>query len=459
MTDITAALRGIVGERYVLDDLQSREKYGKDWTQGFKGDAKCVVLPASTKEVSAVLKACNEIGQPVVPSGGRTGLAAGAVATKDEVVLSLGRMNKILKVDVVGMAIQAEAGVRTQELQEAAANAGLFFPIDLAAKGSCHIGGNVATNAGGLKFIRFGGTREQTLGIEVVLADGTVLPMDGAVRKNNTGYDLKQLFIGSEGTLGIVTQATIRLTAKPRSVSLACMGVNHFQKVVQVLAEASKQGLVISAFEFFTQRCLDLVVNHRKCRRPFEGQHNFYVLLEIETGSDREAYEEFIGSMIEKDLAQDAILATSEGEFKEIWSYRESITESIAAYGWVHKNDIALAIGDLSAFYDILAEILGSEKRIEVVTFGHVGDGNLHLNYISPKTMAEPDFRKVAKEVEAKIFGGVRKFRGSISAEHGIGLLKKHELGISRTEIEIGLMRQLKKVFDPKGILNPGKIF
>ncbi len=455
--------RATVGAGNVKTEAADLDAFGRDWTKIFPVAPGCAVLPGSTAEVAKVVKYCADKGLCVVPSGGRTGLAGGAVASNGEVVLSLQRMSKIEKLDPVGLTAIVQAGVTTEALQDAAREIGLFFPLDLAAKGSCHIGGNIATNAGGVKFIRFGGMREQVLGIEVVLPNGDVLDMNSSLRKNNTGYDLKQLFIGSEGTLGIVTRATVRLTAPPRNVQVAIMGVETFKAIPAILGVANVAAVTLTAFEFFTKVAHEIVLKHAQgARTPFEQKYPYYVLLEAEEGPGGGAVmEPLLEKLFEKGLVADAVVAQNSTQHKEFWGLRENITESIAAHGTARKNDISLAIDQLDDFIAQLEVELAKAPTdgMEIVLFGHIGDGNLHINYVGPKTEPVKEFNARARKVEERVFHLLAKFKGSISAEHGIGLLKKHDLLFSRTEAEVEIMRKLKRVFDPGGLMNPGKIF
>jgi len=461
-SEIMTALRKIVGERHVVTDPVELQVLGCDWTKIFFVDPLAAVFPASTGEVADVVKFCKEHGLGIVPSGGRTGLAGGAVAGNKEIVISLKRMTRIDPVDRVGLTIQCEAGATTQAVQEAASAAGLFFALDLAAKGSSHIGGNIATNAGGLKLIRYGGMREQVLGIEVVLPDGSILDMNSRLRKNNTGYDLKHLFIGSEGTLGIVTRATLRLMAKPRNVQLACIAVGNFSDITKILTIASMEGATITAFEFFTDVAHGIVLQHAQgARTPFQQRAPFYVILEVEDAvGGASVMEPLLEKLYENDVCIDAVIAQNSAQFKELWSLRENITESLSAHGHVRKNDISLPVDMLDPFIrELVDEVAKAPKDIEVVLFGHIGDGNLHINYVGPKSGDKKQFQEAARKVEERIFSLLPKYKGSISAEHGIGLLKKKDLKFSRSEAEINLMRGLKKIVDPAGIMNPGKIF
>ncbi len=455
--------KAICGEKNVRTSPADLQTYGRDWTKFHEPKPSAIVFPGTTAEVSKLLAYCNQHGIQVVPSGGRTGLAAGAVATNGEVVISMERFNKIEHVDTVGLTIAVEAGVKTQAVQDAAAEAGLFFGLDLAAKGSCHIGGNIGTNAGGTKLIRYGGMREQVLGIEVVLASGEVLPMNSNLRKNNSGYELKQLFIGSEGTLGIVTRATLRLLPKPKELQLTCMAVDEFKKIPKILRLCNMSGLILTAFEFFTKDSLELVLRfHPNLKSPFENKSNFYVLVEVEGGVTGAA--DLLEPLLEKafadELIHDGVIAGSSAQFRDLWGLRENISESISQYGHVRKNDISLPIHRLDEFVgEIEGIVKKSPKEIQLILFGHIGDGNLHINYVAPKTLDKAVFSKLSYAVERDIFGLLPKYHGSISAEHGIGLVKKSDLGLTRTKDEIAWMRKVKAVFDPNGIMNPGKIF
>lgn len=454
--------QSLIGTQYVLTGDNDLENYGRDWTRIHTPKAGVILLPASTAEVSAVVRYCSQEGLAIVPSGGRTGLAGGAVATNGEVVLSLGRMTKLEKLDPVGLTMKVEAGITTQQVQEAAHDAGFFFPLDLAAKGSCQIGGNIATNAGGVKFIRFGGMREQVLGLEVVLPNGDVLDMNTSLRKNNTGYDLRQLFIGSEGTLGIITKATLRLAPPPRGVQVSVMAVERFEDIPRILGVCNLAGVQLTAFEFFTQVAHEIVLKHAMgARTPFEKLSPFYVLLEVEEGpTGGDVMQPLLEQILENGLITDAVVATSTAQFKELWGLRENITESIAKHGHARKNDISLAIDQLTPFIaDLQKEMATAPKDIQLVLFGHIGDGNLHINYVAPKTEPFMEFQARARMVEERIFKLLSSYKGSISAEHGIGLLKKKDLHFSRTEPEVALMRSLKQTLDPKGLMNPGKIF
>lgn len=456
-------LAAIVGEANIKTQPDALAAYGTDWTRVHKPNPIGVVLPASTQQVSQIVKFCQKHNIAMVPSGGRTGLAGGAVASAGELVISLSRMNRIEKLDAVGLTAVVEAGVTTQALQEAAREIGLFFPLDLAAKGSCQIGGNIATNAGGVKFIRFGGMREQVLGVEVVLPNGDILDMNTGLRKNNTGYDLKQLFVGAEGTLGIITRATVKLAPPPRNLQVAVMATRTFGDILQIAQTCNLQGIQLTAFEFFTNVAHEIVLKYSPgAKTPFAEKSPFYVLLEVEEGDQgRSVMEPLLATIFEKGLIEDAVIGQSSAQFKELWGLRENITESIANHGHVRKNDISLAIDQLEMFVkDLEKEVLSkAPSDMQLVLFGHIGDGNLHINYVGPKSEPFVDFQSRARKVEEQVFAILARYKGSISAEHGIGLLKKHDLLFSRSAAEIAMMQNIKRLFDPKNLMNPGKIF
>lgn len=451
----------IVGARNLETKEAELASLGTDWSK-HPATARLAVFPGSTTEVSEIMKQCSALNVPVVPSGGRTGLAGGACASNGEVVLSLNRMQKISAIDEVGMTVNVEAGVTTEVLQNAAREVGLFFGLDLAAKGSSQIGGNIATNAGGTKFIRYGGAREQVLGLEVVLADGTILDLNQSTRKDNTGYDLKHLFIGSEGTLGIITKATLKLMPKPRDLQLCCFATDEFAKIGEILRICQQKSIPLTAFEFFTNKAHEIVLHHHpSLRSPFQDRHRFYTLIEFEKTIQDSLFEEVVELVFEKGYAADAVLAGSSTEFHELWAHRERITESLASNGHVWKNDISVGVGEMAAFLAKLEKTVNfkAHSNVQTILFGHIGDGNLHLNYIGEKSIDFQTFKESVRRIEKQVFELVRLFRGSISAEHGIGLLKKSDLAYSNSDLQINIMRDLKALFDPKNILNPGKIF
>ena len=379
-----------LGSSQVSTDPGDLEAYGRDWTRVFAPAPSALVRPRTTAEVSEVLRECHRAGVPVVPSGGRTGLAGGAVAARGEVVLSLERMRSLGPVDTVGRTLVVEAGAVMEAVHRHGAEQGLTWPIDLAARGSCQIGGNIATNAGGLRVIRYGTTRQWVLGLTAVLADGTVLDMNRCLEKDNTGTDLRQLFIGSEGTLGVVTRATLKLCPLPPEQQVMLFAVGSLGDVLAFFAEARRGPFVISAFECFSQRCLEHVMREQKVGSPLGVEREFYVLLEVE--GDQEQLETWLGSMLERSLVAEGTMAQDSQQAQRLWAYREGITESLAP-SFPHKNDVALPVHALAAFYADLEALFGQRYRSwDTCVFGHVGDGNLHINLLKPDAMGVEDF-------------------------------------------------------------------
>ena len=434
-------------------------EYGKDWTKVVLPAPSAIAFPRTTEEVARLLAMCDAEHVAVVPSGGRTGLAGGAVAPKGEIVVSLARMRRMDPVDRLGGTVRVQAGAVTQAVHDHTAEHGLTWPVDFASKGSSTVGGNIATNAGGVKVIRYGLTRNWVLGLEVVLASGKVLEIGGALEKNNTGLDLRQLFIGSEGTLGIVTEATLKLTRLPGTTAVMLFAVKDVAAVLSLFREARQGPFTLAAYEFFSQRCLERLLSHRKARAPFDEPSDYYVLVEVE-GEDLDAkLEPWVGNVFETGLATNGTLAQHSGEARALWELREGISESLSATGLPHKNDVALPIAALDAFCAELDEVFARRyPGWEICLFGHVGDGNLHINVMKPDAMDKAEFLAKTKEADADLFALVKRHKGSISAEHGIGILKKPYLGYSRSDDEIAVMRAVKRALDPNGILNPGKI-
>lgn len=468
----TEALAADYPADFASFDADDLREYGRDWTRVIDPDASCVVLPRTTDEVSRFLALASAYDVAVVPSGGRTGLAGGAMATRGEAVLSLARMRTMGVVDELGMTVRVQAGAITEAVHDYVAEKGLLWPVDFASKGSSQVGGNISTNAGGVKVIRYGLTRQWVLGLQVVLASGQVLELGGALEKDNTGPDLRQLFIGSEGTLGVITEATLKLTKLPGEHDVLLFALAADEKgealgnVLRLFFSARRAPFTVSAYEFFTQACLDRLVRHRARRLPFAEKYPVYVLLEIEdparasTGERSPAIEKWLEEQIASGTVQDAVLAQHSGEAKELWSYREGISESLSATGMPHKNDISLPIAQLEGFVKELGHVFATRyPDFEICLFGHVGDGNLHVNVMKPDAMSRDDFLARTHHADASMFELVQKYQGSVSAEHGIGLLKKEALPYTRSPEEIALFRSLKAVFDPRGILNPGKIF
>jgi len=459
-SDLLAALRGIVGEDGVVTEADALVTYGQDWTRAVDPRAQAVCFPRSTEEVSRVLAACSRAGVAVVPSGGRTGLAAGAVAAHGELVLSLERMHAIGEVDATALTVHVEAGAVTQAVHERCAKHGLFWPIDLGSKGSCQVGGNLSTNAGGLRVIRYGGTRGWVLGVVAVKMDGEVLRTGGARIKDNTGYDLRDLLIGSEGTLAVITEATLKLVRLPAVPRVMLFALRDLDAVLGLLGRARKGPFELCAFEFFQDACLVEVERMLNGRSPFAARAPVYALVEVEPRGDDDALAAWIEDALAQEGVQDGVLASSEKQARDLWRLRENITESLARGGLMHKADISVPVATLPAFVHELVEMLRARVAgVALFLFGHIGDGNVHVNLQKPADMSREEFLDRAHDVDHAMGALLAAHGGSVSAEHGIGLLKKELLGYTRSEVELALFRGIKKVFDPQGLLNPGKIF
>lgn len=445
----------------VTSDRDTLQSYGTDWTRLRAPAPSAVVFARSTDDVVACLRICNTHGTPVVPSGGRTGLAGGAVAAHGEVVLSLDRMRRLSAVDPVARTVRAEAGVVTQEVHAHCEPHGLTWPVDFASSGSSQVGGNIATNAGGVRVVRYGLTRQWILGLQVVTMSGEILELNGALEKNNTGPDLRQLFIGTEGTLGVITAATLKLAPIPGERRVALLAVENLRGALDVFASARETaGLSLLAFEYMTERCLDLVLDVKGAPRPLANRATAYVLVELEHTSEDGREDRWLEKLFEEGLVVDGILAESPRQSRDLWSLREEIGESLTHRGFVHKNDVSIPVSRLADFGDSMLETFSTRyPHFEVFLFGHIGDGNLHVNVMKPPDMDRSAFVETCHATDRLLFETIQQFGGSISAEHGIGLLKKPFLHYSRTPEELRIFRALKGVFDPKGLLNPGKIF
>jgi FAD/FMN-containing dehydrogenase len=458
MDALMTRIQDIVGPRGVLtgDDVANRPE---SWPPMGSCKARAIVRPASTAEVSAVLKVCSELGQSVVTHGGVTGLVGGAMTGPDDIVISLERMHGMEPVDTVNRTVTVDAGVPLQKVQEAAEASGLLFPLDFGARGSAHIGGAISTNAGGNSVIRYGMTREQLLGIEAVLADGTVISSMKDVIKNNTGYDLKQLFVGSEGTLGVVTRAVLRLRPAPRSRNTALVAIDSFDKVGRFLqAMDAALGGTLSAFEVMWNDFYTLVIGDGdRHGQPLDTTHAFYVLLESTGGhqeSDAARFESALQEAFEEELAADAVIAQSKQQRQDLWAVRDDIELLIKKLYPPMAFDISLGIPQMDDYVkEVNAGLNERWPEARMVTFGHLGDGNIHF-VMTVGSLDEQDVRG-AQEVVYKALG---RRGGVISAEHGIGLEKRAYLSQSRSPEEIALMKTLKAALDPGNILNPGKI-
>ncbi|MCD9087242.1 FAD-binding oxidoreductase [Stenotrophomonas sp. SY1] len=435
------------------------EHYGRDWTRRWTPNPLAIALPATVEEVQAVVRWANANDVAVVPSGGRTGLSGGAVAANGELVLSLERMNKVLGFDAVDRTLTVQAGMPLEALHNAAKDQGLIYPVDFAARGSCSIGGNIATNAGGIRVIRYGNTREWIAGLKVVAGNGELLELNKGLIKNSSGYDFRQLMIGSEGTLGIVVEATVKLTDPPPTTNVMLLALPSFEVLMQVFS-AFRERLQLEAFEFFTDLAVKHVTAHG-AQYPFEEIHPYYVVTEY--ASADEAGEAAAMAAFEHCMEQgwvlDGVISTSDAQAQQLWRLREGITEAVARYK-PYKNDVSVRISAMPAFLaESQALINGAYPHFEVVWFGHIGDGNLHINVLKPDDTSDAEFLSQCEHVTKLLAQVLHRFNGSISAEHGIGLVKKAYLDSTRDAAEIALMRGVKRAFDPKGLMNPGKLF
>lgn len=433
--------------------------YGKDWTTYFDIKGSAVLFPESTLDVQKIVLWANQEKIGLIPSGGRTGLSGGACAVKNEVIVSFERMNKMTDFNAIENTIHCQAGVITEELQNFAKGKGLFYPVDFAARGSSHIGGNIATNAGGIKVLRYGLTRDWITSLTVVSGTGSILNLNNSLVKNATGYDLRHLFIGSEGTLGFITEATIQLTTPPKALEILFLASDNLENVMATFQNFNSK-TKLCAFEMVSDIALTKVLENTKLPDPFDKKHPYYMVVEIEKSSsaDEEEIQKSLEFAFEKNYVSDGLIAQSEQQAKTFWRYREDISESLAKFS-PYKNDLSVRVSRINDFIKDLDSLIQKHYPTwTVVWFGHVGDGNLHLNILRPVGMSKEDFVKECQKVDVQIFQCIQKYAGSISAEHGVGLTKKPFLIYTRSAEEIVLLKQIKKVFDPNGIINPGKL-
>lgn len=458
--EVLAALLAIVGEDKVRLDVESLQSFGSDWTRVYEPSPSAIVFPKSIEQVQAIVRLANEQSLALVPSGGRTGLSAAAVAANGEVVVAFDYMNHISEFDPITRTVVCEAGVITEQLQQYAEQQGLFYPVDFASSGSSQLGGNISTNAGGIKVIKYGMTRDWVVGLKVVTGTGEVLELNRGLMKNNAGYDLRQLFIGAEGTLGFVVEATMRLTRQPNNLTALVLGVPEFSAIMNVL-NTFQEKIDLTAFEFFSEKALQKVIAHGGLQRPFDTHAEFYALLEFEnTNEEVEALAmTLFEHCVEAGWVLDGVMSQSIEQLNNLWRLREDISETISR--WTpYKNDISTITSKVPNFLaEIDALVEQHYPNFEIIWFGHIGDGNVHLNILKPDDLDKTVFFQQCHQVSQWVFEIVEKYQGSISAEHGVGLIKKDYLQYSRSDAEIALMRQVKKVFDPQGVMNPGKIF
>lgn len=457
--DILARLQALVGEHRVKLDEDSLRHWGGDWTRIYPPAPSAIVFPSTTDQVQGIVRLANEAGLALVPSGGRTGLSAAAVAPNGEVVVSFDHMNRIIEFIPEDRLVRLEPGVVTAQLQAFAQAQGLYYPVDFASAGSSQLGGNIGTNAGGIKVIKYGMTRQWVLGLKVVTGKGDVLDLNKGMMKNATGYDLRHLFIGAEGTLGFVVEALMKLDRAPRDLRVMVLGTPDFDAVMKVLAAFQRQ-IDLSAFEFFSELALQMVTQHQGLARPFGAATPFYVLLEFEAASESVVDEAMalFESCVEAGWVVDGVMSQSQAQAQSLWRLRETISETISRYT-PYKNDLSVLIQRVPAFIAEIDRIVASRyPDFRVVWFGHIGDGNLHLNILKPDGMDKADFFAKCASVNDEVFEVVARYEGSVSAEHGVGLTKKPYLGYSRSPLEMAYLRAIKQVFDPNNVMNPGKV-
>lgn len=450
----------ILGQDNVLTDEESLAYYGKDWTKLYTIAPQAIVFPTTIEQVQSVIQWANKTNTKIIPSGGRTGLSGGACATQNEIVLSLEKMNQIKDFNPIDRTVTCEAGVITEVLKNYVEDNNALFPVDFASKGSSQIGGNIATNAGGVNVLRYGPLRNWIAGLKVVTGVGEVLELNKGLVKNNTGYDLRQLMIASEGTLGVIVEATLWLTELPNQSSVMILAVDDLHNVMPIF-EALRAKLTMNAFEFFSEEAIQPLLNTGHIQRPFETVSPYYVLVDFESGSEQDETNalEVFEACAEEGWLLDGVISQNEQQKQSLWHMREGISESLAPLT-PYKNDLAVKISDMPKFSEDLLNLVKAEyPGFNLILFGHIGDGNIHVNILKPEDMDQEEFFKLCHHADKHIFELIEQYQGSVSAEHGVGLLKKDFLEYTRSKAEIALMKSIKQVFDPNSILNPGKIF
>lgn len=464
--DTLSQLRKVLGSAGLLLGNDVTERYSRDWSGDYHCTPSAVLRPSTTVEVSASLRICRDAGLTVIPQGGHTGLVGGGTPnSEDQVVLNLERMNRIRTVDPLGMTITVEAGCILQDIKDTAEAQGCLFPLALGAQGSCQIGGNIATNAGGLNVLRYGMTRSSVLGLEIALPDGQILSDLRALHKNNTGFDLKQLFVGSEGTLGVITAATLKLYPRARHVETVWLCSESIDHVMQLYALFKREaGDFLTAFELITASCLELAfeLDENAGLSRDVVQYPAHALVEISSsgGPDlKEWLEELMAGAFEQGLAVDGFMAQSSAQAKTFWRIRELMVEAQQRRGLHLRSDVSVPISAMAPFIAKVTEVLSAElPGINILSYGHVGDGNVHVNALPPEGLAGPDFRPWLPPLIEKLNEVVDAFDGSISAEHGIGLSKRAALDARLQGPERDLMKAVKQLLDPTGYLAPGRI-
>ncbi|HJW23810.1 MAG TPA: FAD-binding oxidoreductase [Rhodocyclaceae bacterium] len=459
-------LAAVVGDRHVLTDPADLAPHLADWRGRYRGEARCVVRPGDTAEVAEVVRLCAEAGAPMVPQGGNTSLCGAATpdGSGAAVIISLSRLNRVRAVDPLNNTITVEAGCTLAAVQDAARAAGRLFPLSLASEGTCQIGGNLSTNAGGVQVLRYGNTRELTLGLEVVLPDGQVWNGLRGLRKDNTGYDLKHLFVGAEGTLGIITAAVLKVFPLPRSQATAWLALPSAAAAVEALARAQAAfDARLTAFELVSDVSLGLVLRHIPGTADPASRAPWYVLCEFSDGGPEAALQEqveaWLGQCLEAGLITDAAVAQSETQARKLWQLRESISEAQKIEGISIKHDVSVPVSRLPEFLERAGVALAAAfPGIRIVAFGHVGDGNLHYNLSKADRQDNAPFIASQPEANRIVHDLVHSLGGSISAEHGLGQLKRQEILRYKSPVEMAMMKSVKQALDPRGLMNPGKV-
>src|SRR5690554_801432 len=456
---IKLALEAQIGKDRVRLDGEALDVYGRDWTKIHSPNPRAIAFPRTTEDVQKIVQFANENQVSIVPSGGRTGLSAGAVASNNELVIVMDYMNKVIDFNPIDRSVTVQGGMITEQLQAFAEEQGLYYPVDFASAGYSQIGGNISTNAGGIKVIKYGMTRDWVLGLTVVTGKGEILNLNKGLIKNNTGYDLRHLFIGAEGTLGIITEATIKLTRTPKDLTVMVLGVPSMPAVMEVL-KTFQNSLDLTAFEFFSENALAKVTAHHQLQRPFATATPYYALLEFEAENEgvMDSAMELFEECMENGWVEDGVISQNETQLQNLWSLREFISETIS-HETPYKNDLSVIVSKVPEFLQAVDSFVEETyPGFEIVWFGHIGDGNLHLNILKPKDMDQTEFFEKCHQVSAKVFTITQAFGGSVSAEHGVGLVKKDFLHFSRSPEEILYMKAIKNAFDPNKIMNPGKM-
>ena len=459
------SLRQIVGSRYVLENSDDLAAYIEEPRGYLDSDTDAVVLPDTAEQAAAIVKACAKSGVSIVPQGGNTGLCGGAVSSPGQVILNLRRMNRIIGIDPINDTIMVEAGCILSDIQQSALNADRFFPLSLGAEGSCQIGGNLSTNAGGINVLRYGNVRDQVLGLQVVLADGTIWHDLSELRKDNTGYDLRHLIIGSEGTLGIITQAVLRLFPRPKQIETAFVALRDIEASLELLARArSDSSGSLSSFELIPGLGVDLAARHISgCRNPLNDRWNWSVII-VYSGSAtgqhlKDALEGTLAAAIDDGIVTNAVISQSEEQSRQIWAIREGLREAQTLEGVAFSHDISVKVSSVPAL--IHRASVAGEKLVSGVRpypFGHVGDGNIHFSFLQPLDLPAKEFEPRRLEFNNMIFELVHELGGSFSAEHGVGLLRLAEMKAFKDPAGLKIMAKIKSALDPNGVLNPGKV-